>query len=157
MITCMFQLQPHMRLCMSDIIGHPWMQMDYPTPEEVAAEFGRRHEINKKKASEEEDRKNAMENSANERRARRGADATKIFLDANDVPAELKDNPNVQTRALEAFSMDYNKHINFFSKLDATEVMTQITNYLEASDNKFEVSDKKFKVSYEAQRRIDTP
>ena len=124
MITCMFQLQPHMRLCMSDIIGHPWMQQDYPTPEEVAAEFGRRHEINKKKASEEEDRKNAMENAANERRARRGNDAAKIFLDANDVPAELKDNPNVQTRTLEAFTQDYNKHINFFSKFDATEVMT---------------------------------
>jgi len=60
LITCMLQLHPHQRLCMADIIGHPWMQGDISSRDEVLAEFQKRHEINKARATEEEDKKMAM-------------------------------------------------------------------------------------------------
>jgi len=31
LITCMLQVHPHQRLCMADIIGHPWMQGEIAT------------------------------------------------------------------------------------------------------------------------------
>lgn len=96
-----------------------------------------------------------MATAANDRRARRGADNKNIYLDANDVPADLKDNPNVLTRVLGKFNNDHNKHINFYSKFDATEVISQITNYLETQDQKFKVSDNAFKVTYEVKRQIN--
>jgi serine/threonine protein kinase len=132
LITAMLQLQPHMRLCMSDIIGHPWMQQEYPTADEIAEEFGRRHAINKQKAGAEESRKASMAENVNDRRARRGAAGNNqaIYCDADDVPADLKENTNLKTLALGKYTESDAKHINFFSMFDATELMTQITNYL---------------------------
>lgn len=73
LITAMLQLQPHMRLCISDIIGHPWMQQEYPTADEIGEEFGKRHAINKQRASADQDRKESMSANVDDRRARRGA------------------------------------------------------------------------------------
>lgn len=48
MITCMLQFHPHQRLCIADIVGHPWLASgNTATPAEVRAEFARRHEVNK--------------------------------------------------------------------------------------------------------------
>jgi serine/threonine protein kinase len=71
LITCMLQLHPHQRLCMADIIGHPWMQGDFASEEEIMLEFTKRAEVNKARATEEEDKKMAMKNKA-QQRTRRG-------------------------------------------------------------------------------------
>ena len=71
LITCMLQLHPHQRLCMADVIGHPWMQGPIASPEAVVQEFQKRHEVNKARASEEEDKKMAAKTKANDR-TRRG-------------------------------------------------------------------------------------
>lgn len=47
LITCMLQYHPHNRLCMADIIGHPWMQGPTATAEDIREEFARREEVNK--------------------------------------------------------------------------------------------------------------
>ena len=67
----MLQLHPHQRLCMADVIGHPWMQGPIASPEAVVQEFQKRHEVNKARASEEEDKKMAAKTKANDR-TRRG-------------------------------------------------------------------------------------
>jgi serine/threonine protein kinase len=71
LITCMLQLHPHQRLCMADIIGHPWMQGEFASEEEIMLEFTKRAEVNKARATEEEDKKMAMKNKA-QQRTRRG-------------------------------------------------------------------------------------
>jgi len=71
LITCMLQVHPHQRLCMADIIGHPWMQGEIATQEQITQEFAKRHEVNKARATEEEDRKMAMKAKQGQR-ARRG-------------------------------------------------------------------------------------
>ena len=38
---------------MADIIGHPWMQGEVATEEQVRVEFARRHEVCKARAAKE--------------------------------------------------------------------------------------------------------
>ena len=61
LITCMLQFHPHQRLCIADIIGHPWLASGAPAPtaETIREEFARRHSINKQRALAEEERKQA--------------------------------------------------------------------------------------------------
>ena len=63
LITCMLQFHPHQRLCIADIVGHPWLSEteSHPiaTEEQIRAEFINRQEVNKQRAREDEDRKNA--------------------------------------------------------------------------------------------------
>ena len=63
LITSMLQLHPHQRLCMADIIGHPWMQGEVATEEQVRIEFARRHEVCKARAAKELQRKNVATTS----------------------------------------------------------------------------------------------
>merc|ERR1711920_1117426 len=58
LLTSMLQLHPHQRLCMADIIGHPWMQGEVASAEQVRMEFARRHEVCKARASKEMANKN---------------------------------------------------------------------------------------------------
>ena len=46
LIQCMLHVNPQNRPCMTDIIGHPWMQQEAATEEEVKKEFSRRREVN---------------------------------------------------------------------------------------------------------------
>ena len=39
LISSMLDYHPAKRLLMADLIGHPWMQGEFPTKEEVLAEF----------------------------------------------------------------------------------------------------------------------
>ena len=53
LITNMLQPLPHQRLCMADLIGHPWMQGTVATSEQVRAEFMKRQETVKARALED--------------------------------------------------------------------------------------------------------
>lgn len=53
LITSMLQLHPHQRLCMADVIGHPWLSGEVATAEQVRQEFARRQEVCKARASKE--------------------------------------------------------------------------------------------------------
>ena len=61
LITSILQYHPHHRLCIADIIGHPWLNSGVPvaTQEEVQTEFARRDATNKARAQEERERKAA--------------------------------------------------------------------------------------------------
>ena len=42
------------RPCLADIIGHPWLQGEISTPEEVMVEMVKRHEVVKERNTEKE-------------------------------------------------------------------------------------------------------
>jgi len=156
MITAMFQLQPQMRICLSNIVGHPWMSQEYPTPQEVEAEFSRRLQINKARAAEDEERKNTMQNNVADRRSRRGQDQDKpVFLNVDDIPDDLQNVSNCKKLTLKQYKDSDNKHMNFFSSFDEHELMTQIINYLNSQNSQFKVSERSFKVTFESQRQIN--
>lgn len=133
------------------------MQGELPAVEDVVAEFGRRHAVNKERAAADDDRKQSMESNVNDRRARRGAagNTQAIYCDADDVPENLKEYENLKTLMLEKYSDSDAKHINFFSRFDAPEVMTQITNYLTTLKQEFKISESSFKVTMTTKRQIN--
>lgn len=45
LFTTMIDFYPQKRPLMADIIGHPWMQGECATPEEIAQEFAERQEM----------------------------------------------------------------------------------------------------------------
>jgi serine/threonine protein kinase len=94
LITTMLQVQPFMRLSLADVVSHPWMQGEYPTAAEVQTEFARRHQVNKDRAHQEEEKKAQMEAKIRERNANnrgRQVDGT-TYLAAEDV-----ETPNLPT------------------------------------------------------------
>ena len=51
LITCMLQFHPHQRLCVADIIGHPWLATGgVASADAVRSEFASRHQVNKERA-----------------------------------------------------------------------------------------------------------
>ena len=87
LITCMLQFHPHQRLCIADIIGHPWLaNEEIASADEVRAEFAERHERNKQRTAEEEERKNAMRNRVNTAAYRELQVNGKIYLSHGEEP-----------------------------------------------------------------------
>ena len=64
LLTCMLQQQQHQRLCIADIVGHPWLSSGVPmaTAEQVNEEFTNRLRVNKEKAHQESIRKQQQRN-----------------------------------------------------------------------------------------------
>lgn len=58
LITCMLQKNPHQRLCIVDIIGHPWIASGgEASADEVRQEFATREQVNKQRALEDREQK----------------------------------------------------------------------------------------------------
>lgn len=95
LLTCMLQFHPHQRLCIADIIGHPWLSSGgVASSDQVHEEFSRRHQINKDRANQEQERKNAQRAAVNND-ARRDVQLNgKVYLSHDDTtPTEtLSDN-----------------------------------------------------------------
>ena len=54
LISCMLDFHPSKRLVMADLVGHLWMQGEFPTEEEVLEEFARREAIVREAAEKAE-------------------------------------------------------------------------------------------------------
>merc|ERR1712051_457127 len=81
LITCMLQFHPHQRLCIADIIGHPWLSAGGAADADtVRQEFAQRHEVNKQRAMAEQERKNAQRNQVNNNPRRDFQLGNKVYL-----------------------------------------------------------------------------
>ena len=59
----MLQFHPHQRLCIADLVGHPWLSSgNSATAEQIRTEFTTRNYENKYRALQELERKAAMRN-----------------------------------------------------------------------------------------------
>lgn len=54
LFSSMVAHDPKERLCLADVIGHPWLQGDIATPEEVKAEMAEKHDVIKNRNAEKE-------------------------------------------------------------------------------------------------------
>jgi serine/threonine protein kinase len=87
LITCMLQVHPHQRLCIADIIGHPWMASGpVATNEMVREEFMTRHERNKEVQRVEAERKAASKAMATSQVRRDFQFGGKVYLGFDDQP-----------------------------------------------------------------------
>ena len=53
LVTAMFDYHPQKRLCMADLIGHPWMMQEIPSQDEILKEFSHRAQKVKERAEAE--------------------------------------------------------------------------------------------------------
>jgi len=88
LITSMLQLHPHQRLCMADIIGHPWLAGETATEAEVQAEFARRQEICKARANKEKAKKAAQMLMKKEKATRRSVQVGETVYMSGEPTAE---------------------------------------------------------------------
>jgi serine/threonine protein kinase len=85
LITCMLQFHPHQRLCIADIIGHPWLANGgVASAEEVRANFADRHAIHKQRAHAEAEQKAARRNQVNNGARRDFQFGGKVYLSHED-------------------------------------------------------------------------
>lgn len=104
LITCMLQFHPHQRLCVADIIGHPWLANGgVATTESVRQEFANRHQVNKDRALEEQERK-ATQRAQVSSAARRDFNLEgKVYLSCDDMyQPENTDGPEPEIIRLQA-------------------------------------------------------
>lgn len=153
LITCMLQLHPHQRLCMADIIGHPWMQGEVSEREEVVAEFQKRHEINKARATEEEDKKMAVKAK---RANRRGEQiAANVYLSTDDLTEEESKDPHVIKLDMKPYNAELTKTTAFFTDYSPEAILKLLTDSLQNSHTPFDISTKTWKVTYTKTRDED--
>ena len=153
LITCMLQLHPHQRLCMADIIGHPWMQGDVSTREEVIAEFQKRHEVNKARATEEEDKKMAVKAKKGNRRGE--TIANNVYLSASDLTPEENKDPNVIKLDMKPYNAELTKTTSFFTDYSPESILKLLTDSLAKTNTVYEISNKTWKVTYKKTREDD--
>ena len=103
LLTCMLQFHPHQRLCIADIIGHPWLANGgIASADAVREEFSRRHQINKDRAMQEQERKNAQRAQVSNA-ARRDVQLNgKIYLGHDDA-----EDPNSGLEVVRLTCKDY--------------------------------------------------
>jgi serine/threonine protein kinase len=131
LITCMLQLHPHQRLCMADIIGHPWMQGEVSAREEVLVEFEKRHEINKARATEEEDKKLAAKAKAGQNKTRRGEQiANNVYLSGLDLTEEELKDPKIIRLDMKPYNQQLTKTTAFFTDYSPESILKMLTDSL---------------------------
>jgi len=152
LITCMLQVHPHQRLCMADIIGHPWMQGECATPEEIAVEFAKRHEVNKARATEEEDRKMAMKQK---QRPRRGEQIAGNVYMSEELTEEEAKNPQVIKLNMKPYKAELAKTTAFFTDYQPEQILKELTEALIRSGTPYEISNKTWKLSFTKQKEAE--
>ena len=124
----MLQLHPHQRLCMADLIGHPWLSGEIATAEEVRAEFARRQEVCKAKKKQA-----AVQNAtrpANKKAIRRDVQfGEKIFIGGEPTAEEAKNANYVQIKMKQIDSDMADKTV-FFVNLDVGSILSEIEKHV---------------------------
>lgn len=160
LITSMLQLHAHQRLSMADIVGHPWMQGEHATAEQVRQEFAERHQkVKEARQREAEENRQQRTQHIAQRGVRRGdrvGDRTYLDLDTESTAEESKD-PTSQKVVLKACKFNYrpDKNTQFFSTYETTYVFTKLIEYLKDHQIKHTPHDTYFKIDFETERAPD--
>ena len=125
----MMQFHPHQRLCIADIIGHPWLASgEVATAEEVREEFRQRHEVNKQRSREEEDRKIAQRNQVNAGTRRDFQLEGKVYLGHEDQAPEDADPTKIYRLNIKEYDGDENGFTQaFFSHFRPDYLFAELT------------------------------
>ena len=100
LITAMIDFYPHKRPLMADIIGHPWMQGECATPEEIAQEFAERKILVEAPKAEEV----AIPHGGGTEVRRGGIEVSDYIFVYGDLTEAEKEDPMVVNPALKPLS-----------------------------------------------------
>ena len=149
LITAMLQFDPAARPTMADIISHPWVQSDnVATLEEIHADFAKRKEAidheNEIKRQEKEAQRQAQLLAANGV-SRRQFRTVGVHRGDDDENVHKGDGDE-ETPFIEKYIPGIKSNGQFFSSLLPSEILGEISQYLEDKKCKFTVDTKKYKL-----------
>ena len=151
----MLQFHPHQRLCIADIVGHPWLTSGpSATPEQVFVEFARRQQVNKQRAREEEERKNAQRNQVNNMARRDLNVGGKVYLSHGEEAVAATQEEIVHLQ-LKQMSPSQNTTHSFFSSFSPDVLLEQLTQKLREQGQTFEISNNSWKLSFNCTRNSE--
>lgn len=141
LITCMLQFHPHQRLCIADIIGHPWLASGTPAPtaEAINTEFARRHNINKQRALAEEERKQAQRATVNNAARRDFQVGGKVYLSHDEQEPENEAGA-AQTQVVRLTLKEYTEKAQthaFFSEFKPDYLLSQLIGKVQENGQEF--------------------
>lgn len=150
----MLQPDPALRPCIADIVGHPWMADGYATVEEIRAELTKRQEVNKSRANEERQRKEAQKNQV-DNAPRRGVPCKgKVYL-CHETEPSAENAANIVRPDLKEYDLGSNHLYSVFSTFKPDYLLQQIADKLGEQRQEFEVSEKSWKVKFTVQRQLN--
>lgn len=159
LITNMLQLLPNQRLSMADIIGHPWMQGEMATREQVKNEFDlRQKKINKQRDADTAAR---LANKAQQpnQGVRRGDNVQQRVVMAGDNTAEeTKEEAEmaaVETREIEDYEEKAFCTSVMFSEHSPREIIDILISKLKEKDVTPVLHEKKWKLTFERKNELD--
>ena len=157
LITCMLQFHPHQRLCIADIIGHPWLANGNVAEANVVRdEFRRRLDVNKERARQEEERKQAQRNQVTNGPYRDVRLNGKVYLSTDDeLSEEVAANQQVIRLNLKEYEVSQNRTHAFFSTFRPDYLLNQLLTKLNENTQDFAVSEKSWKINFEVKKQIN--
>lgn len=156
LITCMLQFHPHQRLCIADIIGHPWLSSgETASAEEVRANFSQRHETNKVRDLEERNRRKALRNQQQPNQTRRDVQiGGRVYLSAGEEIPTDADYSGYQIVNLQLKDFDAAKvgKFSFFSTFQPGTLGKQVMERLTQDGITCKMSETHWKFTFEAEK-----
>ena len=110
-------------------------------------EFQKRHEVNKARATEEEDRKMAMK-QASAKRPRRGEQIADNVYMSEDLTEEEQKDPHVIKLEMKPYNAEMCKTTAFFSDYTPEQFLKELVDSLEKNGTPYEISNKTWKLTY---------
>jgi len=155
LITSMLQRNPNQRLSMADIIGHPWLQGQTSTQEEITAEFATRFQKVKSDRHAEAERNQALKQGPRAGGVRRGENiGNKVYMNGA-AGEEVKSEDNVVYLQMDEYDPVLEKQTQFFTTYEPEQVWKTIVDKLKDKDVSPELSEKKWKLNFEKVAELD--
>ena len=156
LITCMLQFHPHQRLCIADLIGHPWLANgDVANADAVREEFRNRHEVNKQRALQEAERKQAQRNQVSNQPRRDFQVGGKVYLSHGE---EVNEEVGTEDEIIRLRLMDFNAnkpHTHaFFSHYRPDCLLNNLVTKFKEQNQSYELSNNTWKVNFSVEKQI---
>jgi len=142
LVTTMIDFYPQKRPLMADIIGHPWMQGECATHEEIVQEFQERKELIKQAEKAEQ----AVTAKSTGEGPRRGSVKMQQYtFVSTELTAEEKANPYVVSPKLEPYSEVKRTTTTVYTDLSPEDIFGCIVKEL---DDGYSVTPKRWRINY---------
>lgn len=159
----MLDYHPAKRLVMADLIGHPWMQGEFPTDEEVAEEFTRRKQEVKQAQDEEraakDAEKQAMKQIEQARPTRKVVLVNgKVYLSTGELTEEekkMKENNEVVQLETKPYDPLVDSNTTVFTDQAVENIFPVLLETLEETGTPFNISEKTWKLTFTKSRTYE--
>jgi len=111
-------------------------------------EFTKRHEVNKARATEEEDKKMALKNKATANRARRGEQIQNNVYMSGDLTEEEQKDPNIIKLNMKPYNSQLAKNTAFFTDYTPEQILKELTTSLNSNNTQFDISNHTWKITF---------